>query len=98
MDTLLNELNSFELYRFKYNKCLNSYKNKNKFLEAVIHRKINKLLQLCDELLIDGSGKCNWENIKILNKNGYSVGPGEKDRFGWLTGVVETKKGYIVYG
>ena len=98
MDTLLNELNSFELYRFKYTRWLNSYKNKNKFLEAVIHRKINKILELCNELLINDSGKCDWKNIEILNKNGYYVGPGERDSFGWLTGVVYTDKGSIVYG
>lgn len=98
MEQLLNELQTLDSYNFMYNKCLNGYKNKNKFLEAVIQKKVNTLLQLCDDLLIDSSGGCNWYNIEILNKNGYSVGPGERDRFGWLTGIVYTTKGYIVYG
>jgi hypothetical protein len=31
----------------------------------------------------------NYENIrKFKAMSGYSVGPGERDSFGWLTGVV----------
>ena len=44
------------------------------------------------------NGKCDWANISILNKNGYYVGPGERDSFGWLTGIISTQKGGIVYG
>lgn len=98
MEKLLKELNSFELYRFTYDGCLNRYTNKNKFLEAVIHKKINTLLLLFNDLLIDNNGSCNYDNIQILNEHKYSVGPGERDRFGWLTGIVNTKKGYIVFG
>ena len=98
MEVLLNELSSFEKYRFSYKGCLNNYKNKNRLLHAVIHRKINKLLVLFDELLISRSGGCDWENIELMNENGYYVSAGERDRFGWLSGIVTINKGYIVYG
>lgn len=98
MDNLISELKSFEAYRFNYDRCLNSYTSNNKFKEAVIKHKVNILLGLFDDLLIDRNGSCNWENIDILMDSGYSVGPGERDRFGWLTGIVYTNKGYIVFG
>lgn len=98
MDQLLNELQTLDAYNFKYNRCLNNYSNNNKFLEAVVHKKIDKVLVLLDYLLINESGGCNYDNIEILNKNGYDLRAGEKDRFGWLTGILQTTKGYIVYG
>jgi transketolase len=33
-----------------------------------------------------------------LQKHNYYVYPGEQDRFGWLTGCIDTSKGTIVYG
>jgi hypothetical protein len=49
-------------------------------------------------VLIDDEGKCNWENIKILETIGFYVIPIEKDSFGWLVGGIVTKKGIITYG
>ena len=99
MDRLLNELKTLESWKFSSNKTyLNDYKCKSKFKESLIKYKLNKILCLLNDLLINASGKCDWSNISILNNNGYYVGPGERDRFGWLTGVVGTKKGSIVYG
>ena len=99
MDKLLNELNTLESWKFSSNKkYLNDYKCKSKLKQSFIKYKLNKILCLLNELLIDGSGKCDWKNIEILGNNGYYVGPGERDSFGWLTGVVYTEKGRIVYG
>lgn len=51
----------------------------------------------CGEL-IKGAGECNWSNHNVLKKEGFPVVAGEKDSFGWLTGVIITSKGRIVYG
>ena len=53
---------------------------------------------MCCDLLITPDGKCNWDAIDELRKRGFYVGPGEKDRFGWLTAVLATSKGNVVYG
>ena len=99
MNSLIYELKTLESWKFSSNKTyLNDYKCKSKFKESLIKYKLNKILSLVNDLLIDINGKCDWVNISILNKNGYYVGPGERDRFGWLTGIISTKKGGIIYG
>lgn len=42
-------------------------------------------------LLIDFSqiSNVNWGTVKYLEQRGYSVYAGEKDSFGWLTGIIE---------
>jgi len=50
------------------------------------------------EALIDDEGKCIWESHRLLSENGFYVFPGERDRFGWVTGCIQTKKGIIVFG
>lgn len=51
----------------------------------------------CGEL-IASNGECNWPNIKALRDAGFNVRKGESDSFGWLSGVIPTRKGLIVYG
>lgn len=54
---------------------------------------------LADCCLITLHGGCAWDNIYVLRKMGYRVYAGDKDSFGWLTGVIENKQGtYVVYG
>lgn len=54
---------------------------------------------LACQCLIAGGGGCEWTNIAILRDKGYKVYAGDKDSFGWLTGVIENAKGeYVVYG
>lgn len=54
---------------------------------------------LACKYLINDNGSCNWSNIELLKSNGYKVYAGEKDSFGWLTGVIENGNGQrIVYG
>ena len=65
-------------------------------------RWFNDLLQELDSLLssflITENGKPNYDAHVALEHFGYRVGPGETDGFGWLTGIVYTKVGKIVYG
>ena len=48
--------------------------------------------------LISSNGRCNWDAIEILRKNGYNVFPVERDRFGWVIGGISTKVGILTYG
>lgn len=50
-----------------------------------------------DYLITDGGG-VNYKNKKIITTAGFRVYPGEADSFGWLTGIIELKKGLIVFG
>lgn len=98
IDTLHYELLTLERYIPYATTYINNFSHKNKFYQAFIRYKVNKIISLCDTLLITNDGHPNFENIEELKKHGYYVGPGEKDRFGWLTGVVGTSKGDIVFG
>lgn len=59
---------------------------------------IERIVTLASCALIDDNGRNIWENHKILEESGFSIFPGERDRFGWLSGCIQTKKGFIVYG
>ena len=52
--------------------------------------------------LIDDHGHPDFAAHKELERigvaSGWKVVAGETDGFGWLTGVIQTKKGRIVYG
>jgi hypothetical protein len=98
MEQFIYELQTLEKYMKSHHVTyINNYKDKNKFKEAFIHHKVNKILTYASTYLINSSG-CDWNNIKILEDKGYYVGPGEQDRFGWLTGIIGTSKGDILYG
>lgn len=53
---------------------------------------------MCCGYMITSGGACNWENIYKLRKCGYAVYPGDKDSFGWLTGVVTKGGKKLVFG
>lgn len=53
---------------------------------------------LANEALIDDEGSCIWDAHDFLKMNGFYVFPGERDRFGWLTGCIQTTKGIVVFG
>ena len=60
--------------------------------DEAIHDEIE---DLCCELFVKG-GRPDYDTIrKFKAMSGYSVGPGERDSFGWLTGVVY--KGDVMY-
>lgn len=57
-----------------------------------------KVEELAYTYLICNSGRPNYYNISKLMRNGIVVKPGETDSFGWLSGMIATKKGYIIFG
>ncbi len=63
------------------------------------HEMVRYVEDLAQELLIDESGTPNYELIDALYRTyGYFIFPGERDRFGWLTACLRTKKGIIIFG
>ena len=59
---------------------------------------VANIVELATSELIDDNGHCMWDNHEVLKKRGFSVFCGERDRFGWLVGCIQTKKGVISYG
>jgi hypothetical protein len=52
-----------------------------------------------DACLITDKGTPHYRAHQYLREtHGFRVKPGETDSFGWLTGVIVTKRGYLVYG
>ena len=53
-----------------------------------VHPLVEAVVYLSTECLtIDN----NYGNIQLLKDAGYSIYPGERDRFGWLTGWIKMK-------
>ena len=59
------------------------------------HTLVNTVIYLADECL---TGDDNHYNIECVKKAGFDVFAGEQDRFGWLTGCIQLKRGIIVFG
>ncbi len=59
---------------------------------------IRKAEQLAETVLIDEKGQNVWSAHTLLEEYGFPVRPGEMDQFGWLSGVIHTKKGILIYG
>lgn len=59
---------------------------------------INEVVYLAEELLIKNDGRPNFAEHEKLAAHGYRVSRGESDSFGWLSGVITTPKGLVVYG
>lgn len=63
------------------------------------HAIISVIRNLATSLLISDNGDPDFDSIDELHHtHGYFVFPGERDRFGWLTACLQTKKGIIVFG
>ena len=67
--------------------------------EGELPSKVQDVIHLACALLIDANGQSRSDLILTL-RDRYSilVTCGERDSFGWLTGVIHTSKGTIVYG
>lgn len=52
---------------------------------------------LANDLLII-NGKPNFKNMDTLKSKGFITEPGETDSFGWVTGIIHTKKGELMFG
>lgn len=62
---------------------------------------IEEISGLACELFISTDGSVNRTNMYAFNdthSGRFKIGPGETDSFGWLTGVIYTPVGKIVYG
>ena len=70
--------------------CVKTVKN-----EKFIYN--DELEAWADSFLISG-GQPDRKNITLMGKNGFNVYAGEADSFGWLTGILETKLGKLVFG
>jgi hypothetical protein len=54
---------------------------------------------LATELFISKDGNPMFDEMDRLQKmSGFYIYPGERDRFGWLSACLQTKKGVIVFG
>ena len=58
-----------------------------------------EIQHLATELFITDDGDPRFELIdQFFKEHGYFIFPGERDRFGWVTACLQTKKGFIVFG
>jgi hypothetical protein len=64
----------------------------------VTYELVDRVLMAANVALIDNLGQCNNRAINIVTAAGFPVTRGEYDSSGWLTGVIQTSKGKIVYG
>jgi len=56
-----------------------------------------EIVAAADDILITPKGNPNYGAIvHVMEPAGIKVYAGEKDRFGWLSGVIETPKGQKV--
>lgn len=73
--------------------------NKDVRLDEVDHPLVQEIEHLATRLFIDDEGNPRFvEMDRLYQDHGYFIYPGERDRFGWLTACLETKKGFIVFG
>ena len=56
------------------------------------------IVYLANRVLITKDGYINETNEAKLKRKGFKITPGEQDSFGWLSGLIHTKKGKIVFG
>lgn len=63
-----------------------------------LHPLVQNVVDLADGELITNQGSCNYRAHDQLKLAGFPVTCGERDSFGWLSGVIHTNKGMIVYG
>lgn len=68
-------------------------------LDTVDHPSVDEIEFIATRLLINDQGAPLFEEMDRLQKeHGYLIYPGERDRFGWVTACLQTKKGFIVFG
>jgi hypothetical protein len=59
------------------------------------HTLVKAVIYLADDYL---TGNENFKNIVTIRESGFDVYPGEQDRFGWLIGCIQLKRGVIMFG
>lgn len=78
------------------------YRNGVRMSDATLQELFFKLDPLASENLIinDGedAGNPDDEAMEELRQRGYNVTPGERDGFGWITGIIHAKHFKHVFG
>lgn len=68
-------------------------------LDVIDHPLIDEIVFIATRLFIDDKGEPLFDEIDRLHREyDYFIYPGERDRFGWVTACLQTKKGVIVFG
>lgn len=68
-------------------------------LDPIDHPLVDEISAAATDLFISNKGEPLFEEIDRFYKDyGYFIYPGERDRFGWVTACLQTKKGIIVFG
>ena len=63
------------------------------------HELVDEVASLATTLFVGQKGEGLFDEMdKLQERYGYFIFPGERDRFGWVTGCIQTKKGIIVFG
>ena len=74
---------------------------KTRYLTDGVHEELHWLIQLAVELadavLVTYQGGFNYDSVRSLKEMGYCVMGGERDSFGYLSHIIMTPKGQIVY-
>jgi hypothetical protein len=59
---------------------------------------VQEIVRRANIELIGDNGRPNMARIREVSSAGYEVSPGEVDSFGWLSGIIYTRTGLIVFG
>lgn len=76
------------------------------YTDGDVPKELKEVKRLYDEIELEASGRfinskgqaSGYSELRKLCGDAAWVGPGEKDSFGWLTGIIHTPVGKIVYG
>ena len=68
-------------------------------LDTTDHPLIDEIQFIATRLFVTDKGEPQFgEMDRLHSEYNYFIYPGERDRFGWVTGCLQTKKGFIVFG
>lgn len=70
---------------------------KNYLSDRPVDPEVRNVIEIANRTLIF-EGSPDNRAIDEMAKAGYSVGPGETDSHGWVSGIIYTCKGMIVFG
>ena len=71
--------------------------------DVILHHSDHELVAMIEciatEIFIGEEGDPLFSEIdRLLREYDYFIFPGDRDRYGWLTACLRTKKGVIVFG
>ncbi len=95
MDTLINLLDKHHRANINKDENLFSFLTNGRFDE--LPKDIQDIVLAANRELIK-DGRPNMARIRALFSAGYDITPGEVDSFGWLSGMIHTRTGIIVFG